>query len=313
MKLFATGLTGAIGRPTLDALHGAGHEVRTVARSDEKAARLRAAGAEPVLVDLFDRDAVRAAVAGSDAILHLATNVPPMKKMAFPGAWRTHNRLRTEVTQSLLDAAREHGIARVVKESITFVYPDRGAEWIDETVEPDVGRFLEPTIEGERIVDALNAEGGTGVVLRFGLFYGPDNRGTDEFLRLARLGLTQLAGKPDTYMSSIYLDDVGSAVAAALGVGGGIYNVVDEEPLTRREYADAFADAFGFGRLRIAPGAALRVTAGSSAKALTASQRVSNRKLRDAAGWAPSVPNAREGWAKIAAARGAVTDEKEQP
>jgi nucleoside-diphosphate-sugar epimerase len=313
MKVLATGLTGAIGPATLRALLAAGHDVRAVARTDEKAARLRAAGAEPVVVDVFDPEALRRAVAGSDAILHLATNVPPMRKMALPIAWRTHNRLRTEVTASLLDAARTHGIGRVVKESITFVYPDRGDEWIDESVEPEVGRFLEPTIEGERMVAELNTHGSAGVVLRFGLFYGADNRGTDEMLRLARLRMTQLAGRPDSYMSSIHLDDVGSAVAAALDVEGGVYNVVDDEPLTRRAYADAFADAFGFGHLRIAPGALLRLTAGSSAKALTASQRVSNRKFRDAAGWAPVMPNARDGWAVIAAARGVKsTTEKEQ-
>ena len=230
MKLFVTGVTGAIGAPTLRALLADRHEVRAVARNDDKAERLRAAGADAVVVDLFDADAVRNAVAGAEAIVHLATNVPPMAKMAFPPAWKTHNRLRTEATAHLLDAARAQGITRFVKESITFVYPDGGDSWIDETVAPTVGRFLEPTVEGEQMVEAFTADGGEGVVLRFGLFYGRDNRGTDEWLRLGRRGLTQLAGRPDSYMSSIHLDDVATAVAAALTVAPGMYNVTDDEP-----------------------------------------------------------------------------------
>lgn len=308
MRLFVTGITGAIGAPTLRALLAAGHDVRAAVRNEDKAERLRAAGGDAVVVDLFDADAVRDAVGGTEAIVHLATNVPAMRKMAFPPAWKTHNRLRTEATTNLLGAARAHGIGRFVKESVTFVYPDRGDTWIDETVEPNVGRSLVPTIEGEQMTEAFTAGGGAGVVLRFGLFYGADNRGTDEWLRLGRLGLTQLAGPPGGYMSSIHLDDVATAVAAAVTVEPGLYNVADDEPLTRREYADAFAAAFDLGRLRITPGGVLRAIAGSSAKALTASQRVSNRKFRSASGWAPAYPNARDGWAAIAAARSRTTE-----
>src|SRR5690349_17585702 len=124
MRLFVTGATGVLGRPTVRALVAAGHDVRAVARDDAKAGQLREAGAEPVVVDVFDHDAIDGAVAGVDAVLHLATNVPPLRSMAMRGAWRTHNRLRTEANRNLLDAARAHGVDRFVKESITFVYPD---------------------------------------------------------------------------------------------------------------------------------------------------------------------------------------------
>ena len=87
MKVFVTGATGVIGRPTVARLIEAGHEVRAVARREEAAAELRGAGAEPVSVDLFDADAVHAAVVGSEAIAHLATNVPPFPKMVRAKAW----------------------------------------------------------------------------------------------------------------------------------------------------------------------------------------------------------------------------------
>lgn len=310
MKLFVTGATGALGGPLVPALLAGGHDVRAVARDDAKAARLRSAGAEPVVVDLFDADAVRRAVAGSDAILHLATSVPPMAKMASLRAWKTNNRLRTEATANLLAAAREHGVARFVKESITFTYPNRGDDWIDESVPLDTGmKAFEPTVEGEHLVEAFRAEGGEGTVLRFGAFYGPDNRMVDDALRVAKLHLSILAGSPDTYVSSIHVTDGASAVVGALTAAPDTYNVVDDEPLTRRAYTDAFAAAFELPHLRMMPAGPMRAISGSAAKALTASQRVSNKRFRDAAGWAPIYPSAREGWAAIGAAR----DRSHQP
>ncbi len=303
MRCFMTGATGALGRPAVRALIGAGHEVRGVARNDANAAWLSDAGAEPVVVDLFDRGALVDAVAGSDAILHLATNVPPQSRMGVPGAWNTHNRLRTETTRHLLAGARAHGVDTFVKESITFTYPDRGDEWIDESVAPDTStKMLLPTLEGEQLVEAFTAEGGRGIILRFGLFYGAQNRSTDEMRRLARIRTAPVAGHGDAYLSLIHSDDAGTAVLAALSAPAGVYNVVDDEPLTKRDYVDAFATAFGLPHLRLTPPVVLRILARSSASALSASQRVSNRRFQDATGWQPATRSAREGWAAVAAA-----------
>lgn len=308
--IFLTGATGALGIPTLPLLVAAGHRVRALARDDLKAQRIVARGAEPVRVDLFDRAAVLQATEGVDAIVHLATNVPPVSKMAFPSAWRMHNRLRTEATATLLEAARAHEVDVFVKESITFTYPDRGDEWIDESVALDESvKALQPTIEGERLVARFGADGGRGVMLRFGLFYGPENRSTEETLSMARLRIAPIPGATAGYVSSIHVDDAATAVVAALDAPAGVYNVVDDDPVTRREYADAFAAAFDLPKLHVAPGAPMKIVGGSGARALIASQRVSNRRMRDTTGWAPAYPSVREGWAAIAAARS--TNKKE--
>ena len=306
MKVFLTGATGAIGAPTVQALRDANHEVRAVARDETKAEQLRTLGAEPVSVDVFNADAVQAATAGCDAIAHLATNVPAMSRMARRSAWANHNRLRTEATRHLLAAADAHGISTFVKESIVFVYPDRSDAWIDESVPPTTGaKMLDPTLEGERLVTDFAARGGHGVVLRFGLFYGPTSRSVDESLRVARLRASTIAGRASAYQSSIHTADVATAVTAALGASAGTYNVVDDAPVTRREYLDVFSSAFGLGRLRPTPAWLVRIVADGAASALVASQRCANRRFRSETGWAPSYPSVREGWPAVAAARGA--------
>ena len=306
MKVFLTGATGVAGRATVPALLAAGHQVRAVSRRPEAAAVLEAAGAEPVSVDLFDADAVRDAVVGSEAVVHLATNVPEMSKAARPRGWEQHNRLRVDATRNLVAAARATGATRFVKESITFVYADGGDTWLDESAPllADLG-LLAPTIEGEDLALGFASDGDTAVVLRFGLFYGgAGNRGTDENLRLARFRRSQIAGDTGNYMSSIHCDDVATAVVAALDVPTGIYNVTDDEPMTRGAYLTAFATAFGVKVPKPTPGRLVKLLGGPSAGGLIASQRVSNRRFRDASGWAPAYPDARVGWSAVAAARG---------
>jgi nucleoside-diphosphate-sugar epimerase len=293
MKVFVTGATGVIGTPTVAGLIDARHEVRAIARREEAAQELRAAGVEPVTVDLFDPEAIKAAVGGVDAIAHLATNVPPFPQLLRSKAWATHNRIRTEGTRNLVDAAKAHGIDRIVKESITFMYADGGDAWLDETstLANNPG-LMAPALEGEQTALELP----DAVVLRFGLFYGGANRGTDEMLRVAKWGGSMTAGKGSAYMSSIHADDVATAVVAALDAPGGVYNVCDDEPLTRRDALDAFSTAFELKRLRTNPTWLMRLLAGQAAQSLVASQRVSNQKFKSATGWSPMYPSLREGW-----------------
>src|SRR5690606_10914874 len=130
---------------------------------------------------------------------------------------------------------------------ICFLHEDAGDRVIDEDEPLIQGPLAEPTFAGERMVQEITAAGGRGVVLRFGLFYGPNARMVDEWLSLARFGMTTLMGAPDAYQPSIHLDDAASAVVAALAAPPGIYNVADE-PLTKGEFLAAFAAAFGLRR-----------------------------------------------------------------
>jgi nucleoside-diphosphate-sugar epimerase len=300
-RIFVTGATGVLGRATVPVLVAAGHAVTAVARSETAADHLRAVGASPVTVDLFDAAAVRDAVSGHDAVVHLATAIPPLTRMHRRSAWALKNRLRVDATRQLLDAARVHGIARVVKESITFPYCDGGDDWLDESAPLDPAVGWQATLAGEGLVTDFTGGSGAGVVLRLGLLYAADARSTEEARRLARLRVAPVPGRPEAFVSSIRSDDAATAICAALGAPPGIYNVVDDRPLRRREYAAAVAAAFGAGRLHALPSAPLRWIGGDGARGLTASQRVSNRAFVAATGWRPRWADAVEGWADLAA------------
>src|SRR5262249_36244793 len=100
----------------------------------------------------------------------------------------------------------------------------------------------------------------------------------------------------------IHVDDAAAAVVAALDTPAGTYNVTDDQPVRFREYAEGLADAFGFGRPVRFPATLARLAMGPLAKGFLRSHRVSDRRFKGAAAWAPRYVSVREGWRVIAAA-----------
>jgi nucleoside-diphosphate-sugar epimerase len=295
MKVFVTGGTGAIGRFAVPALHDAGHEVTALARSDEKAAWLERQGAHPVAVSLFDVDALTGAFAGHDAVVNLATAIPRAKDALKASAWEANTRIRTEGSTAVVDAALAAGVPRLVQESIGFTYVDGADTWQDESDPIDLPPGIDAVAVAEANAIRFTDAGRIGIVLRFGYFYGTGSAHTDVFIRLARRHVGPVAGRPQAYQSSIHLADAASAVVAALDGPAGIYNVVDDEPLTNEAYAKAVGAAVGKRPWVHFPGR-LAGLAGNKAEVLTRSHRVSNAKFKEATGWSPRYPSAREGW-----------------
>jgi nucleoside-diphosphate-sugar epimerase len=295
MKIFLAGGTGVVGTRALPALVAEGHDVTAVARSDEKAALVRSLGGEPVTADLFDAEAVAAAVVGHEVVINLATSIPPLTKAARGSAWTTNERLRSEASNHLVDAALQAGAVRYVQESIAFPYVDHGDAWIDEDHPVDqVGPFT-----GARDAEAAAARfaehGGVGVVLRFAQFYAPDAGHTQAFNATTRRRVNPFLGPPDAYTSFIHAEDAGSAVAAALRAPSGTYNVADDEPVTRAEAGQIVAAALGVKPPHALPKVVQAATP-ASAKLLMRSLRVSNRRFREATGWRPAHPSIRGSW-----------------
>ena len=297
MRIFVTGATGVIGTRAVPALVAAGHEVTAVARGDAKADLVRGLGASPVEVDLFDPDAVAVAVKDHDAVAHLATNIPPMSRASLPGAWDTNERLRKEASNHLVDAALAAGATQYVQESICFPYLDQGEAWIDEDGPLDHDGVFAGAAVAEAAAARFAADGGTGIALRFAQFHGPGSSHVAAFNRLVRRRINPFVGPPDAYTSFVHADDAGSAVAAAIGAPSGIYNVADDEPLTRHDAGIAVAAALGVKAPHHLP-RAVQSAMPRTAKALTKSLRISNQRFKATTGWAPAHPSIEGSWAQ---------------
>jgi nucleoside-diphosphate-sugar epimerase len=126
------------------ALVRAGHEVTALARTPEKAALLSKQGAAPIAVSIFDRAGLTQAFVGHHAIVNLASAIPPTLKFMQTKAWADNDRVRTEGFAAVVDAAIAAGVSRVVQESVSMLYRDRGGVWIDEDWPTDNFRMAMP-------------------------------------------------------------------------------------------------------------------------------------------------------------------------
>lgn len=276
MKVFVAGGTGVLGRAALTPLVQAGHKVRSSARGEEKAALVRRLGAEPVEVNLFESAAVRRAVAGSDAV-RLTTKFGRMAKLRDPRTWTETMLLRTTGARILVDAALAEGVPIYVHESVSFVYRDGGANWLDEDSATEDGgtMLLRSTLEGEQEVLRFRQAGGQGIVLRFGGFYGADAPSTMESIQMAQRFPVQI-GAGSNYFSSIYVADAGRAVAACLKAPAGIYNVSDDEPVPFAGYQQCLVQAKGARKPLRLPAIFGKWMFGEVWRYFSRSQRVSN-------------------------------------
>ncbi len=284
-EIVITGSTGVLGRRAVRELLAAGHRVTGVTRSARGRERLERLGARAVEADVFDEASLRRAFDGADAVVNLLTHIPSPDRMPDPSAWEENDRLRTEASAAIARAARAAGVRRLVQESIAFVYADGGDAWLEEDAPVTGGGVTTTALTAER--NARELFDGDTVVLRFGLFHGPDSESTRAALEAARGGVSLAAGPPGAFRPTLWLDDAATAITAALHVPPGTYNVADTEPSTNAEIDAALAAAAGVGALRAQP------TRGGP---LARSQRVSSHRLREASGWSPRVRAGTDAW-----------------
>lgn len=221
-----TGATGVIGRRAVSELVSAGHRVAGVTRSAEGARLLESLGARAVEADVFDPTSLATAFAGSGTVVNLLTHIPAADRMATPGAWDENDRLRREASAAVAVAAGEVGAERLIQESIAFVYADGGDRWLDEDAPVDSNATTATVLTAE--ANASKRFAGDAVVLRFGLFIGPDSHLSEADVKKARrTGVSPSLGARDAYRPTLWLDDAGTAVAAAVRAPASIYNVGD--------------------------------------------------------------------------------------
>jgi 2-alkyl-3-oxoalkanoate reductase len=304
MRIFVAGATGVLGSRAVPLMVEAGHAVTAVGRTPEKRTLLERLGARGVEVDLFDAPAVRRAVEGADAICNLATAVAPSGFRSFlPWSWRAMDRIRRQVSANLVDAALAGGtVQRVIQESFAPIYADAGDAWVDESSVVRPSRYNRTALDAEASAERFTRAGRTGVVLRFALLYGPGDAVALQIVDGVRRGLFPMFGPPGAYSSWSAHQDAASAVVAALGVPAGVYNVVEDEPMRRRDLANGIAGLLGVRPPRMLPRWTARL-GGSVGEMLVRSLRISNRKLRNASGWAPRYRTTLDGFEAVIAQR----------
>jgi 2-alkyl-3-oxoalkanoate reductase len=291
VKVFVTGSTGAIGRLLIPALIRQGHGVVALVRTSEKAKQIDAQGAEAVVADALDEAQLTSAVvhAKPDVIIHQLTSLAKAGNLRkFDQEFELTNRMRTEVTATLLGAARAVGVRRFIAQSFCgWPFARVGSAIKDEADALDDNppanfrkslkaiQYLESAVERTTNLHA--------VALRYGFLYGPGSAiSRDGSIVNAVLSRKlPIVGSGTGVWSFIHIADAVQATIAAVIQGDpGIYNVVDDDPAPVAEWLPALAATLGakapfriplwLGRIAIGEGGVsmmTRVRGGSNKKA----------------------------------------------
>jgi nucleoside-diphosphate-sugar epimerase len=300
MRVLVVGASGAIGTRLVPQLRQRGHEVIGSSRSPGKAGRLRALGAEPVVLDALDAQAVGETVTAArpDAIIYQATALADAGfSRSLDRSFAQTNRLRTEGTDNLLAAAREVGVRRFVAQSFApYRYAREGGpvKAEDDPLDPNPPKTARQTNAAMTYLDQA-VTGAGGIALRYGGFYG--DPGSDGLIKPVRKRQLPIPGDGGGISSFIHLDDAATATVLALGHDGpAIYNVTDDEPAPMRDWLPVLARALGARPPRHVPLWLARLVMGEGLVMMTESRGASNVKAKKELGWTLRYPSWRQGF-----------------
>jgi nucleoside-diphosphate-sugar epimerase len=308
MKVFIAGAGGAVGRRLALQLVAAGHEVTAMTRSDAKAGELRALGAEVAIADALARPAVIEAVmrAEPEVVINELTALTGVTDYRrFDRVFAETNRLRTEGTANLVEAAQAAGARRLIAQSYggwNYARTGTAAKVEDDPFDPSPPANQRESLQAIRQLEAtvLGAESIEGIVLRYASFYGPGtNIAADgDICALVRKRSLPLIGDGAGVWSFIHVDDAAAATVLALGRGApGVYNVGDDEPAPVSRWLPALAEAIGAKPPRHVPVWVGRLAAGDvGVSMMTQIRGISNAKARRELGFVPRYPSYRAGF-----------------
>ena len=304
MRVFVTGATGALGRHLVPGLVAAGHEVTATTRTPGKVAQLRQPGAEPVVLDGLDREAVIAAVqaAAPEVVVHQMTALAGLRSFRNPDkTFAATNELRTRGTDNLLAAAARAGTRRVIAQGYAGAGPDKPSGGGLKTEEDPLDwRPIRSAVQMPAAITyvdkTVSAGAPEGIVLRYGTLYGPG--ASDVLVEMVRKRQVPVIGGGAGVWSFIEVTDAAAATVAAVGhVAAGLYNVVDDDPAPVAEWLPYLAQVAGARPPLRLPAWAGRLLAGEFVVAqMTTSRGSSNQKARKELGWVPRYPSWREGF-----------------
>lgn len=298
MRVLVAGSSGVLGRQLVPVLQGAGHDVVGLTSRP----RPGTPGHEVVVANGLDREAVTRAVveAKPEAVIHVMTAVPQrLNPRKFEQQFALTNRLRTEGTRNLLDAAEKAGAERVITQGVAFGYaPGSGLADEDAPLWIDGPAPFRPAVRALRDLESRTAEAG-GLVLRFGHLYGPGTAFAEggSFHTDIRAGKVPIVGGGDAVFSFTHTRDAAMAVLTALDKPvTGALNIVDDHPAPVSEWLPALAAALGAPKPRRVPIWLARLAAGSFGVAFFNQLRgADNTRARLVLDWRPGFRSWTEG------------------
>ena len=300
MRVLVVGASGAIGSRLVPQLIEHGHEVIGTYKSAPSADRVQALGAQPVALDALDARAVRTVVTQTEpeAIIHQATALANVRfSRSLDRTFAATNRLRTEGTDALLDAAKHTGVRRFVAQSFASYRYERTGSPVkteDDPLDPAPPAAARQTNAAMRYLDDA-VTGAGGIALRYGGFYGASD---EALVGLVRRRFYPVVGDGAGVSSFIHLDDAAAATVLALQhEGPGLYNIVDDEPSPMSEWLPEVARIVGAKPPRHLPEWIASLIAGEGMVVMaTQSRGASNAKAKAELGWTPRYPSWREGF-----------------
>jgi nucleoside-diphosphate-sugar epimerase len=312
MRVFLAGATGAIGSRLVPQLVEEGHEVTAITRREENLAGLYELGADPVLCDVFDAGRLGSVVAKAepDAVINQLTDLPQsLKPRKLEEYYAANDRVRREGTRNLLSAALGAGARRFVSQGSAYWYAPTGGQVKTEEAPLylDAPVPIGPAVKTLKDVEdaVLSAEGIEGVILRYGMFYGPGTwyAKDGDVGRQVRKRRYPMIGRGEGTFSFIHIDDAAAATVAALeGARPGVYNVVDDDPAIAAEWMPVYAEALGAKPPPRVPVFIARLLAGEAlVEWMLGLRGASNAKLKEEIGWRPQYESWRRGFFEDAA------------
>jgi 2-alkyl-3-oxoalkanoate reductase len=308
MKVFVAGGTGAIGKSLVPHLVETGHDVTALARTPEKGNEVAALGAKAAVADALDREELTAAIrrAEPEVIIHQLTALAGagnFKKL--DDEFALTNRFRTEVTDTMLAAARLVGARRFIAQSFCgwpFARDGGPVKTESDPLDPTPPASFRKTLAAIRYLEEAvrRATGVEALALRYGFIYGPGTSIANDgpIIERVRKRRIPIVGDGAGIWSFIHVQDVARATVAAMSRGGpGIYNVVDDEPAPVSTWLPFLAEVLGakppwrvpiwLGKLAIGDG---------GVSMMTKIRGGSNAKAKHALGWQPSYASWRRGF-----------------
>jgi nucleoside-diphosphate-sugar epimerase len=294
MNVFVAGASGTIGIPLVRALVAAGHRVTALTRSPAKREMLEAMGASVALADALDRDALAAAVAAAHPthVIHQLTALPKDGPRRTSDIEAT-NRLRIDGTRNLLQAAIGGHARRFIVGSFAPLAGSASAAASDAAA---AVRSMESQALGATQQGLVE-----GVVLRYGMFYGPGVPSTAALVEMVRKRRLPVVRGDTGQLPLIHIDDAVSATVLALdgAPAGSTYEIVDDRPVSVTEIVTTLAKYIEAGPPLRVPAWLPRLVAPYMARMTAIRMPLSNARAKGELGWVPKYPTIQQGLAQM--------------